>query len=45
MRRIRLDEWIKSTDVGKGISSREERSPNKKRRRPTQKWKLLDSII
>ncbi len=45
MRRIRLDEWINATEVGKGISNHEERSPNKKRRRPIQKWKLLDSII
>ncbi len=45
MRRIRLDEWIKTTDAGKGMPGHEGRGSNKKRRRPIQKWKLMDSII
>jgi len=56
MRRIRLDEWTvkpsgeagmrkKSRDDKRGICDRRECGSNKKRRRPTLKWKLMDSII
>ena len=47
MRRIRLDEWSANTseESRQGMYIHGERGSNKKRRRPTQKWKLLDSII
>ncbi len=56
MRRIRLNEWIErpSGETGLRKTSGEDRagmhghggsSPNKKRRRPVLKWKLMDSII